>query len=273
MPELPEVETVRRGLEAALLRRVIESVQLRREGLRRPFPDRLPERLAGVEITAVRRRAKYLLIDTSRDESLLVHLGMSGCFVLDASVIERHDHVLFTMRDGGLVVFRDPRRFGLMDIVATPDAASHPLLGRLGPEPLGNAFNGDCLARAVAGRRGPIKTILLDQTVIAGLGNIYVCEALWQAGLSPLRRADRIARPRLHRLARAVVSVLREAIAAGGASLRDHRRVDGELGCFQHDFNVYGRSGSPCPRVECRGSVRRIVQSGRSTHYCPTCQR
>ena len=273
MPELPEVETVRQGLELAMTGHVIDSIRLMRDDLRQPFPDRMIERMEGVRVERIQRRAKYLLIELSTDDTLLVHLGMSGSFVIGSGSLERHDHVEFCLRDGRKITYRDPRRFGLMDLVESCHINAHPLLARLGPEPLSNEFNGNCLIQALAGRSSSIKTALLNQSVVAGLGNIYACEALWRCGISPRRRADRISPQRIQALAEAVVAVLREAVAVGGASLRDHRRVDGNLGCFQHAFNVYGRQGAPCPRIDCSGSIRRVIQAGRSTHYCPGCQR
>jgi formamidopyrimidine-DNA glycosylase len=243
----------------------------------------MAERLTGRRVLRLRRRSKYLLCDLDGGETLLVHLGMSGRmmvsgdplgrFVHDHPAAEKHDHVVLDMANGARITFNDPRRFGAMDLMPTDAAGTHRLLAALGPEPLGNGFHEDMLAAAFAGRRTPVKAALLDQRIVAGLGNIYVCEALHRSGISPRRHAGRIARPRLSRLVPAIRAVLREAIEAGGSSLRDYRQADGELGYFQHNFRVYGREGGPCVTPGCEGAVRRIVQSGRSSFYCPRCQR
>ncbi len=283
MPELPEVETVRRGLEPAMSGRVIERAEIRRPDLRWPFPARMAERLAGARVEHLGRRSKYLLATLDRDETLIVHLGMSGRMQVDAaptaafhatiSPAAKHDHVVLHMAGGTRVTFNDPRRFGAMDLAPTATLESHWLLARLGPEPLGNGFDEDHLVAAFRSRRTPVKSALLDQRIVAGLGNIYVCEALHRAGISPLRQAGRIAAPRVRALVPAIRQTLEEAIEAGGSSLRDYRRADGELGYFQHAFRVYGRAGHPCPRPGCGGTIRRIVQSGRSSFYCAACQR
>jgi formamidopyrimidine-DNA glycosylase len=292
MPELPEVETVRRGLAPAMVGRRIVAVECRRSGLRRPFPEHFVERLEGTTIEAIDRRAKYLLFRLSTGEVLIAHLGMSGsfrvtregddvtpgAFHLPRDGREKHDHVVFRLGDGGIVTYNDPRRFGVMDLVAASGLETHPALAGLGVEPLGGAIGPALLARLFAGRATPLKAALLDQRLVAGLGNIYVCEALWRAKLDPRAAAgdqiDAAGRPKpgLKALATAIGEVLDEAIAAGGSSLRDHARVDGELGYFQHTFAVYDREGEPCPRPTCDGVVERIVQSGRSTFYCPNCQ-
>lgn len=293
MPELPEVETVRRGLLPVLQGAVIESAEARRPDLRWPLPENFAERLAGRRIEAVGRRAKYLLADLSGGEVMILHLGMSGSIRIEgASVKGRpglfhhpradagpHDHVVLHLAGGATVTFNDPRRFGAILIVPYDRLDSHPLLASLGPEPLGNGFNAEYLARACARRHTPLKTALLDQKLVAGLGNIYVCEALYRARLSPRRTAHTIAThdglptQRAERLVVAIREVLREAIQAGGSSLRDHRQVNGELGYFQHTFRVYGREGQPCQTLRCKGVVQRIVQGGRSTFFCPVCQR
>jgi len=280
MPELPEVETVRRGLEPALLDRVLSHVLVRRRDLRQPLPDDFEARLTGRRVSAVGRRAKYLLISLDSGDCLIGHLGMSGRFRVfgpGAPAPERHDHVLFETDRGNSVRFNDPRRFGLMTLARTEGLDGHPLLAALGPEPLGNDFSGPVLAARLEGRSGPIKTALLDQSVVAGLGNIYACEALFRAGLSPLRGAATVTGRRAERLVGAIREILNEAIAAGGSSLRDHRRPSGELGYFQHRFAVYGRTGEACPACDCdlaeSGGVRRIVQGGRSTFYCARRQR
>jgi len=306
MPELPEVETVRRGLEPVLTGRVLVRVEQRRPDLRWPFPERFAERLTGRRVTGLGRRSKYLLIGLDGGETWIIHLGMSGRILVDASGAPpphpsptrgegaagrdpqdrmvgeshhaapapgKHDHVIVTTDRGAVVTYNDARRFGLMDLWPTADLDNHPLLAGLGPEPLGNAFNGAVLAAGLAGKRTPIKAALLDQRIVAGLGNIYVCEALHRSGINPKRIADSLSRPRIDRLAGEIVATLNDAIAAGGSSLRDFRQADGELGYFQHSFRVYDREGEACPTPGCLGSIRRIVQSGRSTFYCPKCQR
>ena len=295
MPELPEVETVLRGLKPHMEGRRIVSARTSGRRLRLPWPEGFAARLEGSRIERLRRRAKYMLWDLDTGETVLCHLGMSGRFTVwpgDGAQpralgefyfhgpAERepgpHDHLVLVLEDRSRVIHTDPRRFGFFDIVATEDAGRHPALARLGPEPLGPEFTPEHLAEALRGRRGGIKTALLDQTVVAGLGNIYVCEALFRAGISPRRRADTLApsggpTPRLERLVAAVRDVLLEAIAAGGSTLRDHARVNGEAGGFQQHFAVYGREGDPC--TGCGRPVRRIVQSGRGTFFCPHCQR
>ena len=280
MPELPEVETVRNGLAPVLEGRRLVKVTARRPDLRRPLPVDLAQRLTGRIVAAVDRRAKYLLIRMDAPVVLLVHLGMSGRMLVFSEPVppfDRHDHVIFDVEGSVQVRFRDPRRFGLMDLADADAVESHPYLADLGPEPLASDFDGAALARQLDGRRGPIKAALMDQSVVAGLGNIYVCEALYRAGLSPRRTASTVRGGRAERLADAVREVLEAAIAAGGSSLRDHRTPAGELGYFQHSFAVYGRAGEPCPSCDCdhgrSGGIRRIVQSGRSTFYCPTRQR
>jgi formamidopyrimidine-DNA glycosylase len=280
MPELPEVETVRRGLEPVLVGQTLCDVVCRRADLRTPFPDDFANRLEGQKVVEVGRRAKYLLIYFEGDLALLSHLGMSGCFkVFQAEVppYGPHDHVAFKTRSGVSVRYCDPRRFGRMDLVEAKELSAHPLLCGLGPEPLSNAFDGRTLTQRLAGKARPLKTALLDQSVVAGLGNIYVAESLFRAKLSPRRKASSIKGLRAERLARAIRDVLVEAIAAGGTSLRDHRQVDGDLGYFQHQFAVYGRAGEPClgcqEKGRTRGVIRRMVQSGRTTYYCPICQR
>ncbi|MEO1548827.1 MAG: bifunctional DNA-formamidopyrimidine glycosylase/DNA-(apurinic or apyrimidinic site) lyase [Pseudomonadota bacterium] len=283
MPELPEVETVRRGLLPAMEGRVIARADVRRPDLRWPFPPRMAERLTGARITALRRRSKYILADLDRGETLLIHLGMSGRMTISGQVpgaffqqiepLQTHDHVVFDMEGGGRIAFNDARRFGAMDLMATGQEGAHKLLASLGPEPLGNGFHVDYLAQRLRGRLMPMKAALLDQKIVAGLGNIYVCEALWRAGISPKRRAGTVSRVRLDRLVPAIRDVLAEAIEAGGSSLRDHRQASGELGYFQHAFRAYGQENAPCQTPDCGGTIRRIVQSGRSSFYCPRCQR
>ena len=283
MPELPEVETVRRGLVPALEGARLTRVEQRRPDLRWPFPPHMPERLTGATVTGLGRRSKYLLAHLDTGETLIVHLGMSGRMVVDdamqpgtfhrdAGWLPQHDHVVLHT-DRHRVTFNDARRFGAMDLHGTATLDDHWLIAKLGPEPLGNAFHADHLIAAFRGRATPVKAALLDQRIVAGLGNIYVCEALHRAGIAPTRKAGRIAANRVAALVPIVREVLGEAIAAGGSSLRDHRQADGSLGYFQHGFAVYDREGAPCPRPGCGGTVRRIVQSGRSSFYCPSCQR
>ncbi|MGD0418589.1 MAG: bifunctional DNA-formamidopyrimidine glycosylase/DNA-(apurinic or apyrimidinic site) lyase [Xanthobacteraceae bacterium] len=293
MPELPEVETVRRGLEPAMQGARFAKVEVHRGDLRWPLPKDFRERLQGKTVTGLGRRAKYLLADLSSGDVLLMHLGMSGSFhvfrnaggkALGRYHHERgqhaaHDHVVFHMSSGAIVTFNDPRRFGSMKIVARQKLEAEPLLNRLGPEPLGNAFDAAMLASACRGKKTSLKAALSDQRVVAGLGNIYVCEALHRARLSPKRVASSIAgrtgapNERAAHLVEGIKAVLRDAIEAGGSSLRDHKRPDGDLGAFQHHFRVYDREGEKCPTPGCRGTVRRIVQNGRSTFYCPVCQK
>lgn len=283
MPELPEVETVRRGLAPVMEGQRILCARVNRPDLRWPFPKDMASRLAGETVLRLRRRSKYLLADLSSDETLLVHLGMSGRilvsgdqqgrFVYAHPAPEKHDHVVIDLGSGARITFNDPRRFGAMDLISTQDAESHALLRKLGPEPLGNGFHESYLAEALRGRDTPLKAALLDQRTVAGLGNIYVCEALCRARISPRRRARNLSRRRAALLVPAIRDVLNDAIGAGGSSLRDYRQADGELGYFQHRFDVYGREGQPCRNEGCDGFVRRIVQSGRSTFYCPRCQR
>ena len=283
MPELPEVETVRRGLAPAMEGAVIAKAQVNRPDLRWPFPDNMVARLTGQTVQALRRRSKYILADLSGGETLLIHLGMSGRMTVSGDPLgrfhhdhpapEKHDHVVLDMSNGARITFNDPRRFGAMDLMQTATADSHPLLAKLGPEPLGNDFYDGYLAEALKSRKTPIKSALLDQRIVAGLGNIYVCETLYRAGISPKRRASNISRVRAETLVPIIRAVLRDAITAGGSSLRDFRQADGELGYFQHSFDVYDREGRPCRTSGCTDTIRRIVQSGRSSFYCPSCQR
>ncbi len=280
MPELPEVETTRRGLVPVMEGQVILRADIRRPDLRWPFPENMGARLEGARVLTLRRRAKYILGDLSTGETLIVHLGMSGRMLVHPQQEQgglaepgKHDHVVLQMSGGARITFNDARRFGAMDICARNRVAEHPLLAPLGPEPLGNEFNTDHLIRALAGRRMPIKSALLDQKIVAGLGNIYVCESLWRAGISPRRKAGNLSLVRVSRLVRAIRDVLNDAIDSGGSSLKDFRQTDGELGYFQHKFAVYGRVGQPCRTPDCKGTIQRIVQSGRSSFYCSQCQR
>lgn len=283
MPELPEVETVRRGLAPVMEGRVIERADVHRPDLRWPFPEDMAARLTGKRVERLRRRSKYILADLSSGETLLIHLGMSGRMLISGdgvgafhhphTPLKKHDHVVLHIEGGARVTFNDARRFGAMDLTPTGLADTHPLLTRLGPEPLGNAFSEAYLAERLSQRRMPIKSALLDQRIVAGLGNIYVCEVLHRARLSPKRQAGRIAAARAGALVPIIREVLSEAIEAGGSSLRDFRQSDGELGYFQHKFRVYDRKGEPCSTPGCHGTIARIVQSGRSTFYCAQCQR
>ncbi len=280
MPELPEVETVCRGLAAVLEGRVLTRVTARRPDLRIPLPTDLSARLTGNRVLRVDRRAKYILIKFADGAVLIAHLGMSGRMVItkpEDGAPGRHDHVILATEDGTEIRFNDARRFGLMTLTEDDRLAAHPLLAGLGPEPLSNAFNGPVLAAAIRGRRSSIKAALLDQRVVAGIGNIYAAEALFYAGLSPRRRAGTVQRGRADRLAAAIRTVLDAAIAAGGSSLRDHVQPNGELGYFQHRWAVYDRAGAACPGCDCAvaatGGVQRMVQQGRSTYYCPRRQR
>jgi len=293
MPELPEVETVRRGLEPVMDGARFTKVEVHRGDLRWPLPKDFARRLQGKSVTGLGRRAKYLLVDLSSGDVLIMHLGMSGSFhvfrktgdkALGRYYHERaqhaaHDHVVFHMSSGAIVTFNDPRRFGSMKIVPRSKLDVEPLVARLGPEPLGNAFDAATLAAACKGKKTSLKAALLDQRIVAGLGNIYVCEALHRAKLSPKRLAATIAtkdgkpNERAERLVDAIRVVLNDAIKAGGSSLRDHKRPDGEIGLFQHHFRVYDREGQKCVTPGCRGTVKRIVQNGRSTFYCPACQK
>ena len=296
MPELPEVEIVRRGLAPALAGRVFARVDQHRPDLRFPLPDNFAGRLRGREVERLERRGKYLLAHLSGGQVLLMHLGMTGCFTVHAGSSPRkvnagrggndasaergtHDHVVFHTRGGGTITYNDPRRFGFMMLIPSKELSDHPLLHHLGIEPLGEALTPAYLAQHARGKKVALKPFLADQRIIAGLGNIYACEALYRARLSPLRAAATIAaktgepNARAEALVPAIRAVLEDAIAAGGSSLRDYRHADGELGAFQHAFCVYGREGEPCRRQGCGGRVRRIVQSGRSTFYCPKCQR
>ena len=293
MPELPEVETVRRGLQPVMEGAQILKAEARRADLRFPFQKDFAARLQGQTVTGLGRRAKYLMADLGSGDVLLMHLGMSGSFRVRKPDEARtpgefhhprgkdaaHDHVVFHMSSGADVVFNDPRRFGYMKIIARGAIDEEPLLRGLGPEPLGNAFDAAMLARSCAGKKTSLKAALLDQRVVAGLGNIYVCEALYRARLSPRRLAatlaNRKSEPTDHarRLVDAIHAVLNQAIEAGGSSLRDHRQTSGELGYFQHSFQVYDREGEPCGTPGCGGIVRRFTQNGRSTFWCPKCQK
>lgn len=293
MPELPEVETIKRGLEPALVDARFENVVQRRPDLRFPFPENFTARLRGRRVKALSRRSKYLLANLEGEEVLVMHLGMSGRFTIEScekpgtkpgtfahatSANPRHDHIVFHMSHGGTVTYNDPRRFGFMLLLNEKDLPRHRMFRTLGPEPLSNAFNALTLAAKAAGKNVDLKTFLMDQRVVAGLGNIYICEALHQSGLSPRRQAACLVRKsgkptdRAERLVHAIRDVLTKAIVAGGSSLRDYRQADGALGYFQHTFATYGRDGKNCERDNCSGTIRRIIQAGRSSFYCPRCQ-
>jgi formamidopyrimidine-DNA glycosylase len=276
VPELPEVETVKRGLRSTVEGRRFTFVETRRGDLRIPFPDDFANRLTGRRVHRLWRRAKYILADLDAGETLVIHLGMSGRITVYATGVEvlrgKHDHVVFDTDAPAHIVFTDHRRFGLMTIVETATIESHVLFKDLGIEPLSKQFNIAFLENALKGKKTPVKSALLDQRVIAGLGNIYVCEALWRARISPRRRAARLKRAEIALLAPAIKEVLEDAVKAGGSSLRDYRRTNGELGYFQKAFAVYDREGQSCLRRGCKGTIKRIVQAGRSTFYCPTCQ-
>jgi len=288
MPELPEVEIVRRGLEPALDGRVFARVDQHRPDLRFPLPENFGARLRGRKVERLERRGKYLLAHLSGGHVLLMHLGMTGCFTVhakngsvNANAVPRasHDHVVFHMQGGGTVTYNDPRRFGFMMLIPEKDLDEHPLLHHLGIEPLSKALTPEYLAQHARGKKVSLKPFLADQRIVAGLGNIYACEALYRARLSPKRGAATIAskagkpNERAQALVPAIREVLDDAIKAGGSSMRDYRQANGELGSFQHSFCVFGREGKPCLRKGCGGTVRRIVQAGRSTFYCPRCQR
>ncbi len=281
MPELPEVETVRRGLSPAMQGQRIDRLDVNRPDLRFPFPDRFRDRVEGARITHLGRRAKFLVTELSTGEALIMHLGMSGRFTVnseasaefhhDPGTNPAHDHVVFHMQGGATVTYNDPRRFGFMELWPIAALATYPRLEHLGPEPLSNQFSAAYLNEVLAGKTAPIKAALLDQAVIAGLGNIYVCEALFRAGLSPRRKSRSIAGKRAERLAPAINDVIAEAIEAGGSSISDFASASGELGYFQKQFHVYDREGAPCDT--CGSEIKRIVQSGRSTFFCSACQK
>lgn len=281
MPELPEVETVRRGLSPAMQGARIDRLEVNRADLRFPFPDRFQDRVEGTTITHMGRRAKFLVTELSSGEALIMHLGMSGRFTVNADATAEfhhdpgtnpvHDHVVFHMSNGARVTYNDPRRFGFMELWSMAEIDTYPRVAHLGPEPLSNHFNAAYLDQVLAGKAAPIKAALLDQAVIAGLGNIYVCEALFRAGISPRRKAASVVGKRSARLAPAINDVIAEAIAAGGSSISDFASASGELGYFQKHFSVYDREGAACDT--CGAPVKRIVQSGRSSFYCGVCQR
>ena len=283
MPELPEVETVKAGIAPVMQGHVIANAQVNRPDLRWPFPENMAARLAGQRVLGLRRRSKYILVDLESGETLLIHLGMSGRMLISGHMVgdfhhahpapAKHDHVVFEMDNGVRITFNDARRFGAMDLMDTAAQDDHWLIRDLGPEPLGNAFNESYLIERLSGRNMPIKSALLDQRIVSGLGNIYVCEVLFRAGINPKRKAGQISAKRVATLVPLIRTVLTEAIAAGGSSLRDYRQSDGELGYFQHVFQVYDREGQNCVTHGCDRTIGRIVQSGRSSFFCPQCQR
>ena len=287
MPELPEVETVRRGLLSSLEGHVVTHVLARRPDLRFPLPEHFRERLEGARVLHLRRRAKYMLAELSTGETLVMHLGMTGrfeiaehgltltpgAFALDGSTAPKHAHVVLDTDAGRRLTYFDARRFGFMGLIRSDRLDEHPWFKGMGPEPLGPEFTVAVLAKALEGRQQAIKTLLLDQRLVAGLGNIYVCEALHRAAISPFRAGGKVSRAKLASLVEAVRAVLDEAIEAGGSTLRDFQAADGSLGYFQHRFGVYGREDEPCLRPGCRGTIRRKVQGGRSTFYCPEHQK
>ena len=289
MPELPEVETVLRGLEPVMVDQKISNAEIRRPDLRWPFPENMSERLTGMTILRLHRRSKYILCDLNSGETLLIHLGMSGRMTISNAkngsedllanfqykhpLPAKHDHVILDMQTGTRISFNDARRFGAMDLIETKNLFDHKLIKLLGPEPLGNEFNTPYLHSKLKGKAAPIKSALLDQRIVSGLGNIYVCESLWRAGINPKRLSGKVSRKKIDVLVPIIRDVLREAISAGGSSLKDHRQANGDLGYFQHSFAVYGREGKKCSSVNCSELVKRIVQSGRSSFYCAKCQK
>ena len=289
MPELPEVETVMRGLELVMVGQKIRYAEIRRPDLRWPFPENMSQRLTGVKILRLQRRSKYILCDLDSGETLLIHLGMSGRMTIShagnvsedllgnfeykPSTPAKHDHVILDMQAGARISFNDARRFGAMDLIDTKNLFDHKLIKLLGPEPLGNEFNTPYLHTKLKGKSAPIKAALLDQRIVSGLGNIYVCESLWRAGINPKQLSGKISRKKIDVLVPIIRDVLQEAISAGGSSLKDHRQTNGDLGYFQHSFAVYGREGEKCKSQDCSELIKRIVQSGRSSFYCAKCQK
>ncbi|MDB4078060.1 bifunctional DNA-formamidopyrimidine glycosylase/DNA-(apurinic or apyrimidinic site) lyase [Amylibacter sp.] len=289
MPELPEVETVLRGLEPVMVGQKIRNAEIRRPDLRWPFPKNMSERLTGVTILRFHRRSKYILCDLNSGETLLIHLGMSGRMTISNvkngtedllanfhyrhPLPAKHDHVILDMMDGTRISFNDTRRFGAMDLIETNNLFNHKLIKSLGPEPLGNEFNSPYLHSKLKDKTTPIKSALLDQRIVSGLGNIYVCESLWRAGINPKRLSGKVSRKKIDLLVPIIRDVLREAISAGGSSLKDHRQTNGDLGYFQHSFAVYGREGKKCNSANCSELVKRIIQSSRSSFYCAKCQK
>tara|TARA_Y100000739_G_C20610208_1_gene468108 strand:+ start:2532 stop:3383 length:852 start_codon:yes stop_codon:yes gene_type:complete len=283
MPELPEVETVCRGMKSSMIGKIISLVEIKRDGLRWPFPDKMGDRITGQTVSNITRRAKYILVELASNETIIIHLGMSGrilikdkptaVFLDDKKISEKHDHIKFYLNDGFTIIFNDARRFGAMDLVLTRELDNHWLLKKIGPEPLGNSLNSEYLLKAFKKKSISIKTALLDQQLIAGLGNIYACEILYRSKISPNQKVKQLSKKRIEKLIQIIRIVLLEAIDAGGSSLKDHRQTSGEIGYFQYNFTVYGRMNEKCLKNDCEAKVKRILQGGRSTFYCPKCQR
>ena len=277
MPELPEVETVRLGLVPAMEGQTIASTRLFRRDLRHPFPEGFAQKVKNAKILSLGRRAKYIIATLDSGVAIIMHLGMTGSFRIktpnefDDSDLTKHDHILFEMKNGTAVIYNDPRRFGFVDLWTSNDLENYPRLIELGPEPLTREFNVDTLRANLANKKTPIKSALLDQKVVAGLGNIYVCEALFLSGISPLRIASTVSKRKMPTLVQAINVTIQAAIDSGGSTLRNFSHADGTMGYFQHKFNVYDKEGQPC--IRCSRSIKRIVQSGRSTFYCTNCQR
>jgi formamidopyrimidine-DNA glycosylase len=283
MPELPEVETIMRGVSLFLEGATIKKVSLNRPDLRWPFPENFADRLSEAKVLGLKRRSKYILVDLSTYETLLIHLGMSGRILISGSKIgnflrepakvSKHDHVVFELNDGTIITYNDPRRFGAMDLAKTSDLNNHKFLKKLGPEPLGNNFNSDYLRTSLSKKESPIKNVLLDQSVVSGLGNIYVCEALFMSGISPKKKAFKVSKSKCEELVQNIRKILNAAIQAGGSSLKDFTDIQGNSGYFQFEFYVYGRDSQRCKTRNCGRNIKRIFQSGRSSFYCPNCQR
>ena len=283
MPELPEVETIMRGILPFLEGATIKKIKLNRADLRWPFPENFASRIKEAKVLNLKRRSKYILVDLSTGETLLIHLGMSGKILVSNSKIgnyfyesaqaSNHDHVIFALDDGTVITYNDPRRFGAMDLTKTDDLNNHKFLQKLGPEPLGNNFNSDYLKIKLSKKESPIKNVLLDQSIVAGLGNIYVCEALFMSGISPKKKASKISKNKCDELVLNIRTILISAIEAGGSSLKDFTDIQGNPGYFQFDFYVYGRDNEWCKTRDCDRKIKRIFQSGRSSFYCPRCQR
>ncbi len=283
MPELPEVETIMRGISPFLEGARIKKIKLNRADLRWPFPENFASRVKGAKVLNLKRRSKYILIDLSTSETLLIHLGMSGKLLVsgskignyfyESSKLANHDHVIFELNDGTIITYNDPRRFGAMDLAKTDDLNNHKFLEKLGPEPLANNFNSDYLKIQLSKKESPIKNVLLNQSVVAGLGNIYVCEALFMSGISPKKIACKISKNKCEKLVHNIRQILISAIEAGGSSLKDFTDIQGNSGYFQLEFSVYGRENEYCKTTNCDRKIKRISQSGRSSFYCPYCQR
>ena len=283
MPELPEVETIMRGISPFLAGATIKRIKLNRADLRWPFPENFANRVKEAKVLNLKRRSKYILIDLSTGETLLIHLGMSGKILVsdskignyfyESSKLANHDHVIFELNDGTIITYNDPRRFGAMDLAKTDDLKNHKFLEKLGPEPLGNNFNSDYLKTKLSKKESPIKNVLLNQSVVSGLGNIYVCEALFMSGISPKKIACKISKNKCEELVQNIRAILISAIEAGGSSLKDFTDIQGNSGYFQFEFYVYGRENECCKTINCTRKIKRITQSGRSSFYCPYCQR